>query len=183
MIFKPSFIEGDCIFCKLLTPHMHCMLHREKLGPWNTAQKAKQSGGGRQHTLLANLGWYSLTGEINSRRSDVTWASTCCLPLKRLSSYPLCCIAVLKERRMTEKREGRNPTVESGRKLTSILLQEIKGMMEGRSRSSQQLPVLQLSLVIHVCTVMFTSPSVSAGGDDSTTIPLFLMSAGGKTRQ
>lgn len=81
------------------------------------------------------------------------------------------------------KKGGRNPTVESGRKLTSILLQEIKGMMEGRSRSSEQLPVLHLSLVIHVCTVMFTSPSVSAGGDDSTTIPLFLMSAGGKTRQ
>lgn len=44
-------------------------------------------------------------------------------------------------------------------------------MMEGRNRRSEQRPVLHLSLVIHVCAVVFTSLSVSTGGDDSTTIP------------
>lgn len=51
-------------------------------------------------------------------------------------------------------------TVETGRKITSILLQEIQGMMEGRNRRSEQLPVLHLSLVIHVSAVVFTSLSV-----------------------
>lgn len=42
VIFKPSFIEGDCTFCKLLTPHMHYTAQREAPCTWNAAQKADQ---------------------------------------------------------------------------------------------------------------------------------------------
>lgn len=59
MIFKPSFIEGDCIFYKLLTLHMHCILHRERL-PAHEAQHRKQNRVRRGGSLLANVGILSM---------------------------------------------------------------------------------------------------------------------------
>lgn len=53
MIFKPSFIEGDCILCKLLTLHMHCILQGEKLSA-HEVQHREQSREG-ERLLLAHV--------------------------------------------------------------------------------------------------------------------------------
>lgn len=86
VIFKPSFIEGDCILCKLLTLHMHCTAQGDAPCSWSTALKAKQ--------LLANVCFFAhdsfplslnfLTCEMNSCHPSIMNASSSCLPLKGL---------------------------------------------------------------------------------------------------
>lgn len=58
MIFKPSFIEGgDCIFCKVLTLHMHCTPHRKIVSvrmKYSTERKAERERREGGSSLLAD---------------------------------------------------------------------------------------------------------------------------------